>query len=161
MEEARDDTMKLNNTVENEIHEIHELDNTVHALNNTVQDGFLDLSNTVGGLDDNIKDNSAKIEETENLAQNLVDLNDTITAKIHEAETLVQNLDNTLNDLSLNTTSTVDLERLELAENNIIHLNNSLETLVEDLEGISLCWQKEFLSIFYLVLKANFAILRI
>ena len=140
MEEARNDTMKLNNTVENEIHE---------------------LSNTVEGLDDNIKDNSAKIEETENLAQNLVDLNDTITAKIHEAETLVQNLDNTLNDLSLNTTSTVDLERLELAENNIIHLNNSLETLVEDLEGISLCWQKEFLSIFYLVLKANFAILRI
>ena len=107
-----------------------------------LKDEIDDLSNTVDSLGDNIQDNSAKIVETENLALNLVDLNDTITAKIHEAETLVQNLDNTLNDLSLNTTSTVDLERLELAENNIIHLNNSLETLVEDLEGISLCWQK-------------------
>ena len=99
-----------------------------------------------------IQDNSAKIKETENLAQNLFDLNETISAKIHEAETLVQNLDNTLNDLNLNTTSTVDLDRLKLAENNIINLNISLETVVQDLEGISLCWQKEFLSIFYVVL---------
>ena len=110
--------------------------------NLNIKDEIGDLSNTVDDLDGNIQDNSAKIKETENLAQNLVDLNETISAKIHEAETLVQNLDNTLNDLNLNTTSTVDLERLELAENNIIHLNNSLETLVGDLEGISLCWQK-------------------
>ena len=120
------------------------------TCNLNLKDEIGDLSNTVEGLDDNIQDNSAKIEETENLAQNLVDLNDTISAKIHEAETLVQNLDNTLNDLSLNTTSTVDLERLELAENNIIHLNNSLETLVEDLEGISLCWQKNSYLVFML-----------
>ena len=116
------------------------------------KDTFWKLLTCNYNLKGKIQDNSAKIKETENLAQNLVDLNETISAKIHEAETLVQNLDNTLNDLSLNTTSTVDLERLELAENNIIHLNNSLETLVEDLEGISLCWQKEFLSIFHVVL---------
>ena len=112
------------------------------TFNLDFKDNIDDLSIIVDSLGEDIQDNSAKIKETENLAQNLVDLNETISAKIHEAETLVQNLDNTLNDLNLNTTSTVDLERLELAENNIIHLNNSLETLVGDLEGISLCWQK-------------------
>ena len=106
------------------------------TCNLNFKDNIDDLSITVDSLGEDIQDNSAKIKETENLAQNLVDLNETISAKIHEAETLVHNLDN------LNTTSTVDLERLELAENNIIHLNNSLETLVEDLEGISFCWQK-------------------
>ena len=143
------------------------------TCNYNLKDEIDDLSNTVESLGDDIQDNSAKIEETENL----VDLNDTISAKIHEAETIVQNLDNILNDSSLNTTSR---ERLELAENNIIHLSNSLDnlnntvkdfkndimnntaniqsnqgkisdnqvdissskTIVEDLEGISLCWQK-------------------
>ena len=44
-------------------------------------------------------------------------------ARIIKNENDVQNLNHTLNDLCLNTTSSLDHERLELAENNIILLN--------------------------------------
>ena len=64
-----------------------------------LKDEIGDLSNTVEGLDDNIQDNSAKIKETENLAQNLVDLNNTISVKMQESETLVENHVHDLNDL--------------------------------------------------------------
>ena len=48
-------------------------------------------------------------------------------ARIIKNENDVQNLNHTLNDLSLNTTSALDFERLELAENNIMLLNNTLD----------------------------------
>ena len=67
--------------------------------NLNIKDEIGDLSNTVDDLDGNIQDNSAKIEETENLVQNLVDLNNTISVKMQETETLVQNLSVTVNDL--------------------------------------------------------------
>ena len=51
------------------------------------------------------------------------------SARIIKNENYVQNLNHTLNDLSLNTTSSLNFERLELAENNIMLLNNTFDDL--------------------------------
>ena len=69
------------------------------TCNLNFKDNIDDLSITVDSLGEDIQDNSAKIKETENLAQNLDALNDTISVKMHETETLVQSLNNKVNDL--------------------------------------------------------------
>ena len=56
-------------------------------------------------------------------------------ARIIKNENDVQNLNHTLNDLSLNTTSSLNFERLELAENNIMLLNNTLSNTVNDFKN--------------------------
>ena len=93
--------------------------------NLNLKDNIDDLSITVYSLGDDIQDNSAKIEETENLAQNLVDLNDTISVKMHETETLVQSLDNTVNDLK----NSFDENQAKILENenDFITLNSTIQ----------------------------------
>ena len=76
------------------------------------EDAITDVSNTITN---NV--NNLNVIVNENFARIIKNEND------------VQNLNHTLNDLSLNSTSTLDFERLELAENNIMLLNNSLDDL--------------------------------
>ena len=90
------------------------------TCNLNLKDEIGDLSNTIEGLDDNIQDNSAKIEETENLAQNLVDLNNTISVKMQETETLVQNLSNLENSFDENQA------KIQKNENDLINLNGTV-----------------------------------
>lgn len=76
------------------------------------EDAITDVSNTITN---NV--NNLNVIVNENFARTINNEND------------VQNLNHTLNDLSLNSTSTLNVERLELAENNIMLLNNSLDDL--------------------------------
>ena len=46
-----------------------------------------------------------------------------------------KNLNHTLNNLRLNNTSTVDFDRLELAESNIMHLNNTVNDFKNDINN--------------------------
>jgi hypothetical protein len=58
------------------------------------------------------------------------------SARIITNENDVQLLNHTLNDLSFNTTSSLDFERLELAENNIMLINNTLDELSNTVNDI-------------------------
>ena len=114
--------------------------------NLNLKDEIGDLSNTVDDLDGNIQDNSAKIKETENLAQNLVDLNNTIFVKMQETETLVQNLNVTVNDLensfdenqnandliTLNGTVHDNFVRIKAFENHVQDFNDLEDTVIEN-----------------------------
>ena len=77
--------------------------------------------------------NENEITDVSNtITNNLNNLNAVVNenfARTINNENDVQNLNRTLNDLSLNSTSSFDFERLELAENNIKLLNNSLDDL--------------------------------
>ena len=90
------------------------------TCNLNLKDEIGDLSNTVDDLDGNIQDNSAKIEETENLAQNLVDLNNTISIKMQETETLVQNLSTLENSFDENQA------KIQKNANDLINLNGTV-----------------------------------
>ena len=112
--------------------------------NLNLKDNIDDLRIKVDSLGEDIQDNSAKIEETENLAQNLVDLNDTISVKMHETETLVQSLDDKVNDLE--NSFDENQAKIQENENNFITLNGtvhdnfvsvkSMENHVQDLNDL-------------------------
>ena len=92
--------------------------------NLNLKDNIDDLRITVDSLGEDIQDNSAKIEETENLAQNLVDLNDTFSVKMHETETLVQSLDDKVNDLE--NSFDENQAKIQENENDFITLNGTV-----------------------------------
>ena len=92
--------------------------------NLNLKDNIDDLRIKVDSLGEDIQDNSAKIEETENLAQNLVDLNDTFSVKMHETETLVQSLDNKVNDLE--NSFDENQAKIQENENDFITLNGTV-----------------------------------
>ena len=79
------DTMKLNETVENKL---HELDNTVHELNNTVQDGLLDLDNTVHELDNTVQEEFHELNSI--VHDELHDLDKTVHDELHDIKNTVQ-----------------------------------------------------------------------
>ena len=101
------------------------------------------LKDKIGDLDGNIQDNSAKIEETENLAQNLDALNDTISVKMHETETLVQRLDDTVYDLENSFDENQakiqkNEEDLNVLQDNVYDLNNTVMNNSAKIKGIYL-----------------------
>ena len=113
------------------------------TCNLNFKDNIDDLSITVEDLGNNIQDNSAKIEETEKLAQNLVDLNDTISVEMHETETFVQSLNNTVNDLenSFNENQAKiqkNEEDLNVLQDNVYDLNNTVMNNSAKIKGIYL-----------------------
>ena len=113
------------------------------TCNLNFKDNIDDLSITVEGLGNNIRDNSAKIEETENLAQNLADLNDTISVKMHETETLVQSLNNTVDDLENSFDENQakiqkNEEDLNVLQDNVYDLNNTVVNNSAKIKGIYL-----------------------
>ena len=113
------------------------------TCNLNFKDNIDDLSITVEGLDNNIQDNYAKIEDTENLAQNLVDLNDTISVKMHETETLVQSLNNTVNYLENSFDENQakiqkNEEELNVLQDNVHDLNHTVMNNSAKIKGIYL-----------------------
>ena len=113
------------------------------TFNLNFKDNIDDLSITVEGLSTNIQDNSAKIEETEDLAQNLVDQNYTISVKMHETETLVQSLNNTVNYLENSFDENQakiqkNEEDLNVLQENVYDLNNTVMNNSAKIKGIYL-----------------------
>ena len=90
VEEARNDAMKLDNTV-------HELNNTVqdelHYLNNTVQDGLHDLNNTV--------------------QEELHDLNIAVQDGLQDLDISYHELDNTVHELN-NTVKSAEIDIINI-----------------------------------------------
>ena len=113
------------------------------TCNLNFKDNVDDLSITVEGLGNNIQDNSAKIEDTENLAQKVVDLNDTISVEMHGTETLVQSLNNTVNDLENSFDKNQakiqkNEEDLNVLQDNVHDLNNTVMNNSAKIKGIYL-----------------------
>ena len=113
------------------------------TCNLNFKDNVDNLSITVEGLGNNIQDNSAKIEDTENLAQKVVDLNDTISVEMHGTETLVQSLNNTVNDLENSFDKNQakiqkNEEDLNVLQDNVHDLNNTVMNNSEKIKGIYL-----------------------